>query len=35
MYAMYEQKVKEARAMDALEGKPDKLVADEFTNIRL
>ena len=35
MYSMYEQKVKEARAMDALEGKPDKLVADEFTNIRL
>ncbi len=35
MYTMYEQKVREARAMDALEGKPDKLVADEFTNIRL
>ena len=35
MYSMYEQKVKEARAMDALEGKPDKLVADEFTNVRL
>ena len=35
MYTMYEQKVKEARTMDALEGKPDKLVADEFTNIRL
>ena len=34
MMALYDQRLKEARGMDAMEGYPDKVVADEFINIR-
>tara|TARA_R100000951_G_scaffold115970_1_gene125912 strand:- start:2098 stop:2694 length:597 start_codon:yes stop_codon:yes gene_type:complete len=35
MYGLYEQRLKDAKSMDALEGKPDRIIADVFTNIRL
>lgn len=35
MYALYEQKLRDAKSMDALEGKPDRIISEEFTNIRL
>ena len=34
MYALYEQKLRDAKSMDALEGKPDRIISEEFTNIR-
>ena len=35
MYSLYEQRIRDAKSMDALEGKPDRIISDEFTNIRL
>lgn len=34
MFALYEQQVRLARSMDAMEGYPDKIQADDFVNIR-
>lgn len=34
MFAVYEERMREARSMDAVEGVPDKIVADDFINIR-
>jgi hypothetical protein len=34
MQALYEQRLREARSMDAMEGYPDKIIADDFVNIR-
>ena len=34
MMALYDQRLKEARGMDAMEGYPDRVIADEFINIR-
>ena len=35
MLAIYEERMREARSMDATEGVPDKIIADDFINIRL
>ena len=35
MFAVYEERMREARSMDAAEGVPDKIIADDFINIRL
>jgi len=34
MFNLYEQRLREARGMDASEGMPDKIIADDFINIR-
>jgi hypothetical protein len=34
MQALYEQRLREARSMDGMEGYPDKIIADDFVNIR-
>ena len=34
MQQMYEVRLREARSIDAMEGMPDKLIADDFVNIR-
>ena len=34
MFAIYEERMREARSMDAVEGVPDRIVADDFINIR-
>jgi len=34
MQQLYELRLKEARSIDAMEGVPDKLIADDFINIR-
>jgi|TARA_R100001510_G_scaffold27454_1_gene24171 hypothetical protein len=35
LFGLYEQRLREARSMDAVEGKPDRIISEEFTNIRL
>ena len=35
MFALYQDRLKEARSMDAIEGVPDRIITDEFTNVRL
>ena len=35
MYALYQARLSEARSMDALEGYPEQLQADTYTNARL
>lgn len=35
MFALYERGLGEARSMDAIEGKPDRIITEDFTNIRL
>ena len=35
MQALYETRLREARGIDAMEGTPDKIIADDFVNIRL
>jgi len=32
---LYQQRLGEARSMDAIEGKPDRIISEDFTNIRL
>lgn len=32
---LYQQRLSEARSMDAIEGKPDRIISEDFTNIRL
>jgi hypothetical protein len=34
MQQLYEVRLREARSIDAMEGVPDKLIADDFVNIR-
>tara|TARA_R110000803_G_C11716695_1_gene287646 strand:- start:128 stop:412 length:285 start_codon:yes stop_codon:yes gene_type:complete len=34
MFSLYETRIREARSMDAMEGQPDKIIADDFVNIR-
>ena len=34
MFAIYQERLREARSMDATEGVPDKIIADDFINIR-
>jgi len=34
MFALYDNRLREARSMDAMEGVPDKIIADDFVNIR-
>ena len=34
MFALYQDRLREARSMDAMEGYPDKIQADDFLNIR-
>jgi len=34
MFAIYQERLREARSMDAAEGIPDKIIADDFINIR-
>ena len=34
MFSLYENRLREARSMDAMEGVPDKIIADDFVNIR-
>ena len=34
MMALYEARLREARSMDAMEGMPDKIIADDFVNVR-
>lgn len=34
MFGLYEQRLREARSMDAMEGMPDKIIADDFVNVR-
>lgn len=34
-FSLYEARLKEARSMDAIEGKPDRIITEDFTNIRL
>jgi len=34
MFSLYETRIREARSMDAMEGQPDKMIADDFINIR-
>ena len=34
MFSLYETRIREARSMDAMEGQPDKIIADDFINIR-
>ena len=35
MFSLYEARLREARSMDAIEGKADSIISDAFTNIRL
>jgi hypothetical protein len=35
MFALFESRLREARSMDAIEGKPDRIITEDFTNIRL
>ena len=35
MFALYDRSLGEARSMDAIEGKPDRIITEDFTNIRL
>ena len=35
MQQMYDERLREARSIDAMEGTPDKLIANDFINIRL
>jgi hypothetical protein len=34
MFQLYQTRLSEARSMDAMEGMPDKIIADDFVNIR-
>lgn len=34
MFSLYETRLREARSMDAIEGKPDRIITEDFTNIR-
>ena len=34
MFQLYESRLREARSIDAMEGTPDKLLADDFINVR-
>jgi hypothetical protein len=34
MYSLYQARLSEARGMDALEGYPEQIQADTFTNAR-
>lgn len=34
-FGLYQQRLTEARSMDAIEGKPDRIITEDFTNIRL
>lgn len=34
MFQLYETRLREARSMDAMEGMPDKIIADDYINIR-
>jgi hypothetical protein len=34
MYQLTQAKISEARSMDAMEGYPEKIIADDFVNIR-
>ena len=34
MIAVYQSALKEARSMDGIEGFPEKIIADDFINIR-
>lgn len=34
MFGLYESRLREARSMDAIEGKPDRIITEDFTNIR-
>jgi hypothetical protein len=34
MFALYDDRLREARSMDAVEGVPDKIISDDFINIR-
>lgn len=34
MFQLYENRLREARSMDAMEGMPDKIIADDYINIR-
>jgi hypothetical protein len=34
MQQLYELRLREARSIDAMEGMPDKIIADDFVNIR-
>ena len=34
MFSLYEARIREARAMDAMEGQPDKIIANDFVNVR-
>lgn len=35
MFSLYDRSLSEARSMDAIEGKPDRIITEDFTNIRL
>jgi hypothetical protein len=35
IFGLYQQRLTEARSMDAIEGKPDRIITEDFTNIRL
>jgi hypothetical protein len=35
IFSLYQQRLTEARSMDAIEGKPDRIITEDFTNIRL
>jgi len=35
IFQLYQQRLTEARSMDAIEGKPDRIITEDFTNIRL
>ena len=35
MFSLYEQRLKEAKGVDSMEGFPEQPQADDFTNIRL
>lgn len=35
IFQLYQQRLSEARSMDAIEGKPDRIITEDFTNIRL
>jgi hypothetical protein len=34
MFSLYEARIREARSMDAMEGQPDKIIANDFVNVR-
>jgi len=34
MFQLYESRLREARSMDAMEGMPDKIISDDYINIR-